>query len=73
MQDSEARVDEAAATLGASIVDRGELTAWGIAMAGKHIGDIRYEPRAGIWLATSGIESTIGDLVGCLRFVIRRN
>jgi hypothetical protein len=58
--------------LGATIVDYGEMNEWGVAVAGKHVGDIRYEPRAKVWLARNGTESTIGDLAGCLRFVIRR-
>ncbi len=73
MQNRNAQVTEAAATLGATIADSDEMNAWDVAVAGKHIGAIRYEPRAGVWLATTGTESTVGDLAGCLRFVVRRN
>lgn len=67
-----AEVIETAATLGAAIVERDEANEWGITVAGKHLGHIRYEPRARVWLATTGPESTVGDLADCLRFVIRR-
>jgi hypothetical protein len=71
-QDRHARVSEVAATLGATVADSGEMNGWDVAVAGKHVGDIRYEPRARVWLATTGTESTVGDLAGCLRFVVRR-
>ncbi len=73
MQDRHAEVSQAAATLGATIADSGERNWWEITLAGKRVGDIRYEPPTRVWLATTGIESTVGDLTGCLRFVIRRN
>lgn len=73
IQNRNARVTETAATLGATVADSDETNAWDVAVAGKHLGALRYESRAGIWLATTGTESTIGDLEGCLRFVVRRN
>ena len=58
---SESPGSEAAATLGAT-VSTGAKEPVGIAVAGKPAGKIRYEPRARVWLASTGTESTIGDL-----------
>ena len=46
MQERKARLNEAAAMLGATVVDNGEMNEWGVAVVGRHVGDIRYEPRA---------------------------
>jgi hypothetical protein len=73
MQNRTAEVADAAAAFGATMADSDEKNFWDVAVAGKHIGVIRYEPRARVWLATAGTESTVGDLTGCLRFVVRRN
>ena len=73
MQNRIADVAEAAAALGATVADSAKKNFWNVAVAGKYIGAIRYEPRARVWLATTGTESTVGDLTGCLRFVVRRN
>ena len=71
-QDRNARISEVAATLGATVVDSGEVNEWDVAVAGKRVGAIRFDARARVWLATTGTGSTVGDLAGCLRFVIRR-
>jgi hypothetical protein len=71
-QERSARVSEIATTLGATVTESGERNVWDVAVAGKPAGKIRHEPRARVWLATTGTESTVGDLVGCLQFVIRR-
>jgi hypothetical protein len=72
MQERSAEVREAAAALGATVADSGARNTWEVAVAGKHAGKIRHDPRARLWLATTGTETTIGDLAGCLQFVIRR-
>lgn len=66
------RVTAIAATLGASVAAIGETNKWDVLVAGQRAGAIRYDSRARVWLATTGTEATIGDLVGCLQFVIRR-
>jgi hypothetical protein len=72
LQERSASVSEMAAALGASVTERDERNVWDVAVAGKHAGQIRHEPRAHLWLASTGAESTVGDLAGCLQFVIRR-
>lgn len=66
------QVSDVAAWLGASVNAIDETNAWDVFVGGRHIGIIRYEPRARVWLARAGKETTLGDLKGCLRFVIRR-
>lgn len=73
MQERSARVREIAATLGVTVAEGDQRNVWDVGVAGKQAGKIRHEPRARVWLATTGTESTIGDLEGCLRFVIRRS
>jgi hypothetical protein len=73
MQERSGRVSEMAAALGAKVIDTGEANEWDLTVSGKRKGQIRYEPRARVWLGTTGTESTAGDLEGCLQFVIRRS
>ena len=72
-QDRNAQVNEAAAALGASIAGSYEQNEWNVIVAGKHVGTIRFSPRARVWLAKTGNASTVGELLGCLKFLISRN
>jgi len=67
-----AAVKDAARPLGATALDNDERNLWDIAIAGAHIGQVRHDPRARVWLAKARGESTVGDLDGCLRFVVGR-
>ncbi len=67
-----AEVAEMAVAFGATVTPGGRRNLWEVAVAGKHAGKIRYDSGAHLWLATTGKETTLGDLAGCLRFVIRR-
>jgi hypothetical protein len=73
VQDRCAQLAQAAAVLGAIVSNVGDANEWNVIAAGSEVGRIRYDPRARLWLATTGAESTIGDLAGCLQFVIRRS
>ena len=64
-------VKATAAMLGAS-VNMSKRNLWNVVVDNKHAGQIRYEPRINLWVATTGKESTVGDLAGCLQFVICR-
>lgn len=72
MQERIAQASEMATVLGARIAPSEERNLWNVVVAEKHAGQIRFEPRARVWLATAGAESTIGDLQGCIKFVIDR-
>ena len=72
VQDREAHLRDAATAVGASVVPSGASNRWRVAIAGRPVGDLRYEPRAGVWLATTGTDSTVGDMPGCLQFRHKR-
>lgn len=71
-QKRQAQVAAIAAALGARVAVSEERNHWDVSVAGKPIGRIRYDARAKLWLATTGKETTVGPLLGCLAFVIRR-
>ena len=71
LQERQRRVNEAAAAVGATVVEGDRMNLWDVAVLGTKIGQLRYEPRARVWLATTGTKSTVGDLVGCVRFVVQ--
>lgn len=72
VQERNERLEKVATILGASVAASEIKNRWNVTVAENQAGAIRFDPRARVWLATTGTETTVGDMVGCLRFVICR-
>ena len=71
-QERERQVAEVAMALGATVATIDEANRWDVLVGHRRAGTIRYHPLARVWLASTGTGTTVGDLTGCLRFVIHR-